>query len=717
MRINRLRLRNIRRHADLTLELAPGLTVIRGPNEAGKSTIQRALEIALFRKPTSAAQDLDGIRRWGADDDPIIELAFESDGQEGELAKRFAGTKGTVELRHDGQTLTDPAAVEEIVARLTGLPSERFFRATASIHHHELTGLDHDEATLRDRLQQSMSGADRGTRMARRRLEDAVRRYRSEGHKNPGLLKVARADVERLEASLAEGEVALSALERDRQALADAREQRIGLDDQLAQYRQALEASERALVLARRMEEAAERYALYKRAEELRIEIEALDAGKPSPLTPDDLRRTVDTARDQEFRLSEIRAELAAEPDPSTWDATVAPPRWKPAAIAAVVLLVAGAAALGLGLVLDQLIIGGALALVALVGAAAAFITVVRRRSTAREVEQSIELHEIDVARRLRGRSDRTEQLREAELARDRALAPLGTASLAEAEELLRRQLEHAAGMEALRGELRGLLGERQPTEPYSVLRDKAANESDECRHALAALREIGSEPEKVNARLQAAVGRTTQEREQALTAEVQAGARLEANPADAEEVAGRSEELVSAQQRLSSLERRLRVYETVLSTLNEAERTTMKKAARYLEEQMGQDVGEITDGRYRRLRVDETRLSFSVFSPEQGDWVDAQHLSQGTLDQLYLSARLGIIRQVTQPATPPLVLDDPFVTFDDDRARRALDLLKRVAADYQVILLTCSERYDALADTVIELPAPSLRDEASEER
>ena len=46
MRITRLRVRDLKVHRDLDLELAPGLTVVRGPNEAGKTTIQRALELA-----------------------------------------------------------------------------------------------------------------------------------------------------------------------------------------------------------------------------------------------------------------------------------------------------------------------------------------------------------------------------------------------------------------------------------------------------------------------------------------------------------------------------------------------------------------------------------------------------------------------------------------------------------------------------------------------
>ena len=53
MRILRLQLHGIGRHRDLDIALSPGFTIVRGPNEAGKSTIQRGLELALFRKPTA----------------------------------------------------------------------------------------------------------------------------------------------------------------------------------------------------------------------------------------------------------------------------------------------------------------------------------------------------------------------------------------------------------------------------------------------------------------------------------------------------------------------------------------------------------------------------------------------------------------------------------------------------------------------------------------
>jgi uncharacterized protein YhaN len=99
------------------------------------------------------------------------------------------------------------------------------------------------------------------------------------------------------------------------------------------------------------------------------------------------------------------------------------------------------------------------------------------------------------------------------------------------------------------------------------------------------------------------------------------------------------------------------------------------------------------------------------VYSPERDDWVAVTDLSQGTLDIVYLAARLGLVRLVTGDRRPPIVLDDPFVTLDDARAARALELLREVAADFQVIYLTTSDRYDALADKVIPLDGPTAAD------
>jgi uncharacterized protein YhaN len=122
-------------------------------------------------------------------------------------------------------------------------------------------------------------------------------------------------------------------------------------------------------------------------------------------------------------------------------------------------------------------------------------------------------------------------------------------------------------------------------------------------------------------------------------------------------------------------------------------------------------DIARITGDRYRRVRVNDADLGIDVFSPERNDWVPVTDLSQGTLDTIYLAARLGLVRLVTGDRRPPLVLDDPFVTLDDQRAPRALELLREASADFQVIYLTTSDRYDHLADAIVVLDGPTASD------
>jgi uncharacterized protein YhaN len=164
-------------------------------------------------------------------------------------------------------------------------------------------------------------------------------------------------------------------------------------------------------------------------------------------------------------------------------------------------------------------------------------------------------------------------------------------------------------------------------------------------------------------------------------------------------------------QEQLGALERRQRVYAATLAAIDRAEQATMKTATRYLEAHMVRDLATATDGRYRRVRVDDRTLDIEIHAPERGDWVPVTALSQGTLDLVFLIARLGLVRLVTGDRRPPLVFDDPFITLDNARAARALELLKSIASDFQVIYLTTSERYDAAADAVVELLGPTAVD------
>jgi hypothetical protein len=222
VRITRIRLTDFKRHHELEVEPAAGLTIIRGPNEAGKSSIQKALELVLFRKADANREDVRRAHAWGSSASPEVSLDFEVDGVAGTLTKRFAGQRSEAELTLDGETTRDYSLIQDRVAELTGIPTEGFFRATASVGHAELPEVAGDEPAIQDRLQKAISGADRGTGKAKKKLQTAIHRYRTEGHKNPGLLKVVREEIGMLEGELADGEAALQRLEADRATWVDA---------------------------------------------------------------------------------------------------------------------------------------------------------------------------------------------------------------------------------------------------------------------------------------------------------------------------------------------------------------------------------------------------------------------------------------------------------------------------------------------------------------
>lgn len=68
--------------------------------------------------------------------------------------------------------------------------------------------------------------------------------------------------------------------------------------------------------------------------------------------------------------------------------------------------------------------------------------------------------------------------------------------------------------------------------------------------------------------------------------------------------------------------------------------------------------------------------------------------LSQGTVDELYFALRLALFETIVpEENSPPLVLDDVFVNFDDERMKRALDLLLEKSRERQIILFSCHSR------------------------
>ncbi len=454
-----------------------------------------------------------------------------------------------------------------------------------------------------------------------------------------------------------------------------------------------------------------ERFERFREAVEVATEFDGLAQRHPSPNPLPVVRAAVDRMRSLDAKIRELRAVLSGEVEVQF---EVAPePTWQPLSRWAIVLVIGGLIAAAGGFAIQTLDLLETQNLPQFAGAVAAAIGLILAAVALwlrRSYRMESQLRDVEIDRRLRGRSEMEAELHLADAALAKDLGALGLDDVTAAEALLALEEAHVARLDQLSARLDGLVG-KEPRETLPKQRDAAALDIAQKTSALEALGPIAKEP-RARERLEVEVRDQEAALERARDDEANARARVEANTVDAEQVAAEAERLAGSREQLAALQRRHRVLDTTFQAIERAEVATMKTATRYLEGHMVRDVAAVTGGRYRRIRVDDRTLDIEVLAPESNDWVPVSSLSQGTLDLVYLAARLGLVRLVTGDRRPPLVFDDPFVTLDDTRAARALELLKRVAADFQIIYLTTSDRYDSAADAIVELPGPTAVDD-----
>ena len=81
----------------------------------------------------------------------------------------------------------------------------------------------------------------------------------------------------------------------------------------------------------------------------------------------------------------------------------------------------------------------------------------------------------------------------------------------------------------------------------------------------------------------------------------------------------------------------------------------------------------------------------FGIAKREGGTTRAAEYYSRGTKDLFALCSRLALVDALYEADQPPLLLDDPFTSFDDGRLGAAIRLLRRLGEERQIIYFTCS--------------------------
>ena len=139
--------------------------------------------------------------------------------------------------------------------------------------------------------------------------------------------------------------------------------------------------------------------------------------------------------------------------------------------------------------------------------------------------------------------------------------------------------------------------------------------------------------------------------------------------------------------QQLEKLNMSFELAKTILTKCYENMKETVTPK---FTQNLSQNIADITNNKYKNVNFNEQ--SGLVVETEKGDYVSASHLSVGTIEQLYLSLRLSMIKDLSSE-TLPIILDEAFAYFDDERLTNFLETISKKYKENQILIFTCTDR------------------------
>lgn len=125
-------------------------------------------------------------------------------------------------------------------------------------------------------------------------------------------------------------------------------------------------------------------------------------------------------------------------------------------------------------------------------------------------------------------------------------------------------------------------------------------------------------------------------------------------------------------------------------ATIQEAMTAVYRDFAPAVNSFLSEGMEAATGGRYRRAHVDPSTLRVSLLVPETDQVVTDPPVSHGTRTLLYVLMRIGLAQHMSAIGeSVPLVLDDPFVDVDSRRLPRILDFLAALSERMQILIFT----------------------------
>lgn len=143
---------------------------------------------------------------------------------------------------------------------------------------------------------------------------------------------------------------------------------------------------------------------------------------------------------------------------------------------------------------------------------------------------------------------------------------------------------------------------------------------------------------------------------------------------------------------KLELIRNEILVLKTTQEILQEAINDRIAVASSIIRNYVDRYLPILTDGKYTKSRVDE-KLKMTLYIGSTDSWKDPdKYLSTGTRDLINLLARIAFFDIVS--TTAPIIMDDPFVSFDKNRQQNVFEMLDEISKQRQIIVISHNLNY-----------------------
>lgn len=687
MQISKIKLENFKKFKSNTFTFENGINIIKGNNEHGKSTILTAIAAALFIDPSSNRYK-EKFKSWGVTEYPYLTInLLDDEGNDYELSKNF-NTKEAI-LRFNNNEEKNYTLICKKIKDLTGFSNENIFKYTSCIRNGEISDIESGKKTLQESLQEICIGGKINLINLLKNIKnksDELQIGLYHPAKNNGPIKMLKDMIEDKESELNEMKNKEKTIGVSSEKLENLNKELLTVEEDIKKYTKYVNDYEQWESLEKEKIHIDE---LIKNSESdierIKIISDRLsDVNKKFvSLGGEDVLNSIN--RNSEKISANTQNLQSLQSDLTILKSTLEDEKInkKSSDKNSIILIFISILSLifiliGIFLINFVLYLGIILEIVYLI-----YYFYTKEKNSKKNNDLEVEINNID------------QKEREINIINNNIISILnevGTHNLNEFFEKKTHLVALFAEINQLNTTISDLLNERKIEEIESEL-SVNKNKQVKIKDDMLTFDEIMNKDKYLRDKRELEL--LALDKADIIREITEEKTKIKIEDISPSIIIEKENNLSNLKLEMNNHLKHIKVLNSIYNALSSAKEDVSLEVINMLNGRINYYLKILTMNRYTDIKIDNS-FSIKIYSSEKNDWFNPKdELSAGTIDQIYISARLALTEILSGNRKTPIFFDDPFLTFDSERRESLINNLVALSEKHQIFIFTCHNFFD----------------------